>query len=99
MKTKTKIRILFIIRICLWITALISTGYWVYFSFKLTYVDEIFDPYEYASLLRPVLYPCLIIALAAIGISFALYAQSKKLKAVLKREMSTADTEEPAETV
>ena len=99
MKTKTKIKILFIFRICLWITALISTGYWVYFSFKLTYVDEIFDPYEYASLLRPVLYPCLIIALAAIGISFALYGQSKKLKAVLKREMSPADTEEPAETV
>ena len=99
MKTKTKIRILFIIRICLWITALISTGYWVWYSFKLTNVDKIFDPYEYAELLRPVLYPCLLIALAAVGISFALYAQTKKLKAVLKREMSPADTEEPAETV
>lgn len=87
MKTETKIKILFIARICMWITAVISTVYWIGYSAKLTYVDEIYLPEEYAPLLRPVLYPCLIITFVAICISFALYGQSKKLKKQLQDEV------------
>ena len=72
-------KILFIIRVCLWITAFVSTAYWMYYSVKL-HMDGIFDYHTYAALLRPVIYPCLIISVAAICLSFALYALSKKLK-------------------
>ena len=74
------VKALFILRICLWITALIPTIYWIYYSFKLT-SDGIFDPFEYADYLRPVLYPCLVISFAALCISFALHAISNRLKA------------------
>ncbi|MCR4763041.1 MAG: hypothetical protein K5696_05890 [Lachnospiraceae bacterium] len=74
-----EIRALFIIRICLWIVAFVSTVYWIWYSIKL-HVDGIFDYHTYASLLRPILYPCLIISVAAICLSFALYAMSRKLR-------------------
>ena len=74
-----EIRALFIIRICLWIVAFVSTVYWIWYSIKL-HVDGIFDYHTYASLLRPILYPCLIISVAAICLSFALYALSRKLR-------------------
>lgn len=73
------VKALFFIRICLWIAALLPTIYWIYYSFKLT-SDGIFDPYEYANCLRPVLYPCLIISFAALVISFILRAISNHLK-------------------
>ncbi len=80
MKTaKTQIIVIFVIRVMLWITALVSTVYWIRFSFKLT-MDGIFAPEEYAPILRPVLYRCVIIAVVAIAISFALYALSKHIK-------------------
>ena len=78
-KAKKQIKILFITRVCLWMTALVSTLYWMYYSFKL-HMDEIFDPYVYASLLRPVLYTGLIIAVTAICLSFVLHAKSVKIK-------------------
>ena len=79
METSTKIKVLFGIRIFLWITAAVSSGYWIYYSIKL-HRDGIFDPAEYATALRPVLYTCLAIAIAAVCVSFALHHISKKLK-------------------
>ena len=73
------VKALFIIRVCLWIVGLIPTIYWIYYSFKLT-SDGIFDPFEYADYLRPVLYPCLVITFAALCISFALHAISNHIK-------------------
>lgn len=93
MKAETKITILFVIRICLWIIALVTTGYWMYYSFKLTH-DGIFDPYEYAELLRPILYPCLVIAITAVCISFALYAKSQKLKKEMKESRPQGEEED-----
>lgn len=78
-KTNSKIKALLVARVCLWITAAVSTGYWVYYSIKL-HRDGIFDPTEYATALRPVLYTCLVIAITAVCISFALHFWSKKLK-------------------
>ena len=68
---------IFAIRVCLWIIALVSTVYWIYYSIKLHRLG-IFDPGEYSTLLRPVLYTCLIIAVVAVCVSFALRAWSKK---------------------
>ncbi len=73
------VKAIFIVRICLWITCLIPTIYWIYYSFKLT-SDGIFDPFEYAAYLRPVMYPCLIISFVALCASFALHALSSHLK-------------------
>ena len=70
---------MFIVRICLWCVAFISTLYWMNYSDKL-YRMEIYDPHEYATLLRPVLYTCLIISVVAVCISFALHAWTRKLK-------------------
>ncbi len=79
MDRQNEIKTLFIIRVCLWIVALVSTVYWIWYSIKL-HVDGIFDYHTYASLLRPILYPCLIISVTAICLSFALYAVSRKLR-------------------
>lgn len=73
------VKILFGLRILLWITAIIPTIYWIYYQQKL-YADEIFDAYEYSSLLRPVLYKCLIISFLAICVSFILRAISDHVK-------------------
>ena len=81
-KTKTQITILFLCRLFLWIVALGSTVYWVRYSVQL-HENGIFDPHEYATALRPVLYTCLIISVAAVCISFVLYARSAKLKKTL----------------
>ncbi|WP_029232893.1 hypothetical protein [Butyrivibrio sp. VCB2006] len=79
-EVSTKIMRLLVCRIVLWIIAAVSTGYWIYFSIKL-HRDGIFDPAEYSTALRPVLYTCLVIAVIAICISFVLHHLSKKLKA------------------
>ena len=76
---ETTIKILFVIRICLWITALTATVYWMAYSIKL-HRAEIFDPYEFAIRFRPVFYPCFVTAVAAIALSFALYAVSKRMR-------------------
>ncbi len=78
-KPGTTVRALFFTRICLWITALTATVYWIGFSFKL-YADEIYETFEYATRMRPVLYTCLVISIAAIGISFVLHAISERIK-------------------
>ena len=78
-KVMIKIRVMFAARILLWLIALVSTIYWISYSFEL-YKQEIFDPHEYATLLIPVLYICLAIAFVSICISFALHARTKKIK-------------------
>ena len=82
-KDEKQIRILFIIRIILWIVALVPTVYWIWYSVKLTN-DGIFDPTEYATLFRPVFYTCIIISVAAVSVGFWLYSKSKKLKIQLR---------------
>lgn len=77
-RMQKNIKYLFIIRICLWVTAIAATIYWIWYSIKL-HMEEIFEPEEFARLFKPVFYRCLIIAVTAIGISFALYAISKKV--------------------
>ena len=78
-KAKTQIIIIFVCRIILWVIALASTVYWIRYSFQLT-MNEIYEPEEYAPLLRPVLYVCVGIAVASIGLSFGLYAIAKRIK-------------------
>ena len=78
-KNKTQIKILFFLRICLWITALVSTIYWITYSMKL-HANGIYAPEEYSPLMRPVLYTCVGIAVAAICVSFVLHAISEKIK-------------------
>ena len=78
-RTKRTVLILFTVRVCLWLVALGSTAYWIYYSVRL-HMDGIFAPEQYSPMLRPVLYTCLIIAIVAICISFALHAISNKIK-------------------
>lgn len=78
-KGEIAVRNIFIMRAVLWLVAFVSTLYWIVVSFKL-YSDGIFDPYEYATILRPILYTCLIIAVAAIGIAFILRRISDEVK-------------------
>ncbi|MCR4754573.1 MAG: hypothetical protein K5868_03470 [Lachnospiraceae bacterium] len=78
-----KVKALLIVRILLWVTAFGSTAYWIWYSFKLT-ADGIVDPYVYASMLRPVMYLCILIAVAAVLIAFALYRKSSELVKKMK---------------
>ncbi len=91
---KVQIKVLFGFRVFLWIVAFLLTAYWMWYSDHL-YKKEIFDPYEYAALMRPVLYPCIGFAIIAIAVSFALYALSKKIKKEMKQnelqELAEAD--------
>ena len=78
-KAKKTIKTIFIIRICLWVIAAVSTGVWIWYSFKLTW-DGIFDPYEYSSLLRPVMYTGIVIAVVAILLAFLLRRVTVEIK-------------------
>lgn len=78
-KAEIKIKIIFGIRIFLWVTAFASTAYWIWYSFKL-YNDGIVLPEEYSPLLRPVLYRGIIISVAAIVLSFVLRSVARKIK-------------------
>lgn len=78
-KALKAVKNILIIRAVLWVVALASTLYWVFVSFKL-YHDHIFDPYEYATILRPILYTCLIISVVAIAICFLLRRISNEIK-------------------
>ena len=73
------VRILFIIRVILWIIAAVATYYWISWSFKL-YDMGIYDVHEYSSYLRPILAKGLLIAAVSICLSFILRSISDKLK-------------------
>ncbi len=77
-KMNKTIMLLFIIRVCLWITAFAATVYWIYYSVKL-HMNDIFEPAEFASYFRPVFYTCVIISILAICMAFALYSIGKRL--------------------
>lgn len=76
---KKIIRILFIIRIILWIIATVATFYWIVWSFKL-YNMGIFDVHEYGKFFRPIFGRGLLIAVVSICLSFILRSISDKLK-------------------
>lgn len=88
-KTNT-IKRLFYIRICLWFVALVSTIYWMYYSFHL-YSIGIVDEHEYASALRPVFAKALLISLIAVGVSFILRRISDNIKDSLKHTSIHSD--------
>ncbi len=69
--------VLFVLRVSLWIVALFATVYWIWYSVYL-HIQGIFEPAEYAEYFRPVFYTCVIIAIASVAISFALYHYAKK---------------------
>ena len=77
------IRILFIIRIILWIIATAATYYWIFWSFKL-YNMGIFDVHEYSQHLRPILGRGLLIAIVSICLSLILRSISDRLKKKVK---------------
>lgn len=78
-KVLKKIKIIFGIRIALWVMALIATIYWIIWSFQI-YAMEVYDVYSYAALLRPVFGKCLLITAVTLGISLLLRSISDKLK-------------------
>lgn len=78
-KTNISVRILFIIRVILWITAATATAYWIYWSFNL-YKMGIHDFHEYSGNLRPVFGRCLLISLASLCISLILRSISDMIK-------------------
>lgn len=73
------IKIMFYIRVCLWITALIATIYWIYWSFEL-YNLGYYDEHQYAVFFRPIFAKGLLISLVAICISFILRKRSDNIK-------------------
>ena len=78
-KQNRAVKILFIIRACLWTTALAATVYWIYWSFKLYDLGHN-DVYEYSGLLRPILTRGVLISLACLGISLILRSVSDRIK-------------------
>lgn len=78
-KAKKTIKIIFGIRILLWIVAFIATMYWAVWSFKI-YAMGIYDAYEYAAMLRPVITKGLIISVVCIVVCFVLRHISDTLK-------------------
>lgn len=77
------VRILFIIRIILWIVATVATYYWIAWSFKL-YNMGIFEEHEYSSYLRPILGKGLLVAAVSICLSLILRSISDKIKKTAK---------------
>ena len=73
------LKVMFGVRVVLWIVAAVATAWWIGYDIKLRAL-EIFDPYEFASLFRPVFYTCIIISVAAICIAFAIRFQTVKIK-------------------
>lgn len=76
---KKIIRILFIIRISLWIIAAAATFYWIVWSFKL-YNMGIFEVEEYGKYFRPIFGRGFLTAIVSICLSFILRSISDKLK-------------------
>ncbi len=78
-KTNFAVRILFIIRVILWINAAFATVYWINWSFKL-YKMGIYDVHEYSDHFRPIFGRCLLISLASLCISLILRSISDMIK-------------------
>ena len=85
MNTWQKIKVIFKIRIAMWVVAAVATIYWTYWSFKI-YDGGFMDEHAYATALRPIFARGLIISLAALLISLLLRRYSDKLKEKAKYE-------------
>lgn len=85
MTSKQKIKVLFGCRICLWVTALIATVYWIYWSFHI-YSFGVMDEHEYAVLFRPIFAKALLVSVGAIVLSFILRSISDHIKANDKKQ-------------
>lgn len=81
MKALKAVRIIFAVRAVLWVVALTATIYWISWSFKI-YAMEIYDPYDYAALFRPVFQKGMLIALIALAICLILRRISDTVKKV-----------------
>ena len=73
------VKIIFGIRIVLWMVAAGATAYWIYWSMHL-YTLGFENEHEYAAALRPILSKGLLISVAAILVSFLLRSISDKIK-------------------
>lgn len=82
-KAVKAVKIIFGIRIVLWIVALAATIYWAYWSFKI-YALGIYDPYEYAEIFRPIFRNGLFISIGAIIICLILRHFSDTIKQMYK---------------
>lgn len=82
-----KIRILFIIRICLWLVCAFGFAYWIYWSFEsYNYINET-DYHEYATFFRPYFRTGIIISVVSITVSLVLRLVSDATKREMKDEM------------
>ena len=82
-----KIRILFIIRICLWLVCAFGFAYWIYWSFEsYNYINET-DYHEYATFFRPYFRTGIMISVGSITISLILRLISDMTKRSMKDEM------------
>jgi len=77
------VKVIFGIRAVLWILAFSLNVHWAYVSFDL-YAKGIFDPHEYATILRPILYRDFLISIALIIVAFILRGISDRIKEVNK---------------
>lgn len=79
------VRIFFVFRVILWVTATAATYYWIAWSFKL-YNMGYFDVHEYSGYLRPILAKGLLIAFVCICMSLILRSVSDRIKKKEKEE-------------
>ena len=82
---KKKVKTLFICRVTLWVIAAGACIYWIVYSFWL-YIAGIHEVHEYATILRPILYTCLIISFVSIAVSFSLRRKSDGYKKEMDKE-------------
>jgi len=82
-KAQKAVKIIFGVRIVLWVVALGATLYWAYWSFKI-YALGIFDVYEYAEIFRPIFRRGLLISIGAIIICLILRRFSDTIKEMYK---------------
>ena len=78
-KGELAVKILFVVRILLWIVAAGATVYWVVWSFKM-YDIVGYDVQAYATAFRPLFYKALIVTFVSICVSFGLRSISDRIK-------------------
>ena len=76
-KGELAVKILFVVRILLWIVAAAATVYWIVWSFKM-YDIVGYDVHAYATAFRPLFYKALIVTFVSIWVSFGLSDRIKK---------------------
>lgn len=79
-----KIRILFYMRIVLWVIAIAATVYWIYWSFRI-YEMGIHLVEDYAAAFRPIFGKSLLVTAISIAISLGLRRISDNIKTNIKK--------------